>query len=212
MSFNDLSNKRYGMLTVIKVCGKKSYGDLVWLCKCDCGGQIQVIRSNLTRTTHCGCKESENRSASKTTHGCSHLAEYGIWKAMISRCGNPEDAGYPGYGGRGIYVCEEWKASVETFIEEMGLRPSKKHSLDRKDNDGPYCRENCRWATGIEQANNTRRNNVIECFGLTMTMVQWSRHTGVSVDAIRKRIGRGFRLEEALTAPATRKIQRHCRG
>lgn len=94
----------------------------------------------------------------KKSHGMCfpRTPEYAAWCNMIGRCNNKNDARYSSYGGRGIQVCERWR-KFENFLADIGLKPSKGLSLDRKDNDGDYEPGNCRWATAKEQANNTRR-------------------------------------------------------
>ena len=90
-------------------------------------------------------------------HGCNtsggRTPEYRAWESMVQRCTNPKHAKWKTYGGRGIAVCDRWR-SFAAFLEDMGLRPSTEHSLDRKDNDRGYEPGNCRWATRKEQMRN----------------------------------------------------------
>jgi len=86
------------------------------------------------------------------------MSEYNIWKGMKKRCSNPKTPAYKDYGGRGIRVCDEWIKSFTSFFESVGPRPSLEFTLDRINNDGNYEPGNVRWATKIQQANNTRRN------------------------------------------------------
>jgi hypothetical protein len=121
---------------------------------------------------------------------------------MLTRCGNKRNPKYPAYGGRGIKVCEEWQ-TFEPFNEwamANGYRDSL--TIDRIDNDGDYCPENCRWATYSQQANNTRETIVLSFNGEEKTLSEWSALVGIPRQALWKRIfQRGWTIEKALTTP-----------
>jgi hypothetical protein len=120
-------------------------------------------------------------------HGMSKSAEYRIYQGMHQRCSNPKNPGYPNYGGRGIIVDSRWNTFIQ-FYQDMGPRPTTKHSLDRINNNGPYSQENCRWATHIEQHRNNRRNHLLTIDGNTHCLSEWEEITGASARMIAWRI------------------------
>lgn len=134
-------------------------------------------------------------------HGLSDTTEYTVWKDMHRRCKNPKCPGYYRYGGRGIGVCSSWNR-VENFIGDMGMRPSMLHTLDRIDNDGDYCPENCRWATVDEQKSNRSGKRVISYRGVKKNLFLWCRETGLKTTTLRSRLDRGWSVQKALTTPA----------
>lgn len=146
---------------------------------CDCGNVIEANGYNVKRglTLSCGCLQQHNPN--RRTHGCSSSPEYAAWAAMKSRCTNPKCGEFTYYGARGISVHPSWLSSFETFLADMGKRPSPKHSIERQDVDGDYTPTNCYWATREVQANNTRSNVVITYLGRTQTIAQWANEIGI---------------------------------
>lgn len=137
----------------------------------------------------------------KTTLRKGHENEYRTWQAMKSRCYNKNHIHYADYGGRGISICDRWLGTngFENFYHDMYPKPYKA-TLDRIDNNGDYCPENCRWSTKTEQANNRRNNVRITYNGESMTIPQWARKIGISVHTLKTRIRRGMPLERALSS------------
>lgn len=167
-------------------------------CRCDCGDvrvyRLYSLRNGNTRS--CGCLMEES---GYHVHGGSGLPEYVVWCSLRHRCSNPNDAGWKNYGGRGIKVCERWEKSFEAFLEDMGRRPSDKHSIDRfPNNDGDYEPGNCRWATAKEQQRNTRRNYRVFYNGETKCIAEWADQYGVSQPILYTRLVKlGWPFEEA---------------
>lgn len=140
-------------------------------------------------------------------HGGFQLSEYRIWQSMKDRCRNSNNVGYPNYGGRGIKVCDRWLDSehgFENFLEDMGPCPGPGYSIERKDNDGDYCPENCVWATRLEQANNRRTNVLLEYQGKLKTIAEWARLYRINSNTLWSRLARKWSVEKALTTPLIR--------
>lgn len=132
-------------------------------------------------------------------HGRSNTPIYNLYRAMRSRCENPNSDAYADYGGRGITVCERW-LSFENFYSDMGDRPDG-FSIDRIDNSKGYSPDNCRWADRKTQARNKRGLRMITAFGKTMPMCEWSDKSGIKLSTIWARLKKGMPPEEAVSKP-----------
>lgn len=198
--FIDLTGKIFGRLTVLQRAEKKGKG-AYWECICECGRK-RVVAGYHLRTGHtmsCGCL----RKNVVTTHGQWNSRVYRSWNKMLQRCTNPNDDRFADYGGRGITVCDRWRV-FENFHQDMGDRPQGM-SLDRIDVDGDYCLSNCRWATPMQQSNNTRTNHILTYNGESHSIAEWSRRTSIHPATISRRIGMGWDACDVLTKPLQKK-------
>jgi hypothetical protein len=127
------------------------------------------------------------------------IREYRIWKAMKSRCYSPCHS-ESNYQVKLIEVCDEWVDNFERFFSDMGRAPSDDHSLDRIDNDGDYCKSNCRWATHDTQSKNRGSfNNVFTHGGKSMVLKDWARELGIKYTTLHQRIFRsGLPFDDAI--------------
>lgn len=146
---------RFGQLTLIEALSERHRGNVVGLWLCDCGAtkKLPMARVRSGNAKSCGCL--------KLRHGCAvggtKTPEYSAWMAMRARCSAKSGRDYEAYGRRGIAICERWEA-FEAFLDDMGPKPSRQHSLGRRDNDSGYEPSNCRWETAAEQMQNTRKS------------------------------------------------------
>jgi hypothetical protein len=176
--------KKFGRLTVVEFIRKGKNYHRHYKCKCDCGKMLIVDENNLKRgmTKSCGCLSVEKLiyrnkfSPRKDGHKYNDYSLYGVWKGIRKRCLSKTEPAYKDYGGRGITICDEWKDDYPAFLEwakSVGFK--KGLSIDRIDNNGNYCPENCRFVDLFTQANNKRNNIVFTINGITDTLPNFAR-------------------------------------
>ena len=149
-------DKKYYLTPVEYTGTKDKWGNRVIKCICDCGNEVLIgVTFFLSgRKKSCGCYPV---GRVKDPNAVRRHYLYRTWVSMRNRCYNPKTLSYKNYGGRGISVSDDWNSNFLSFIRDMGDRPEGDYSVDRKDNDGNYCKENCKWSTRSEQAFNRRK-------------------------------------------------------
>lgn len=174
-----------------------------WLCSCVCGRSVVVVGGDLKsgRQGSCGCVKIE-QCKRRRKHQFSNRKEYVIWENMIRRCYSTKCPAYQDYGGRGISMSDAWRRSFDQFFMDMGSRPSKCHTIERVDNNGPYSKENCVWATWAIQCRNRRSNIRITLNGETKCLSEWCRSFGIAYEYTRVLVRSGVDPLVALTRRA----------
>lgn len=196
----------YGRLTAVAFMHVGKSRHKIWTFRCECGNEKTAATTSVWRgsTRSCGCLHRESIAANgraNVTHGMTRSPEYYVWKSMLQRCKNPNTKNFKRYGGRGITVCDRWLI-FENFYADMGARHSKTHSIERIENTGPYCKDNCKWATRTEQARNRRSNLVVIVNGVSMTLAEAVEISGLKYTTVRRRIELGWDISRAIRVVA----------
>lgn len=191
---NDLTGQRFGRLTVLRFVPSETPHSY-WLCKCDCGNDTLVRGTHLLQShvTSCGCLFMQQHYK----HGGSYTRIYNIWEGMKSRCYNKNHKSYQRYGGRGIFVCDDWKNDFTAFRDWALLNGySDDLSIDRIDNNNGYFPENCRWVDAKTQSRNRSSNALIEYKGRMISIAEAAEFEKVNPSKIYTRYNRGKRGDE----------------
>lgn len=187
----NLSGQTFGALVAIHPAGSDGK-KMRWVFRCQCGQLTTKVGADVTKevkrggTPNCGCLSRRLISQKNRTHGMSKHPAYWVWRSMHDRCRLPTHQAYPNYGARGIRVHEEWQ-TFPNFWADMGPTYRTGLTLERKDNNAGYSKENCVWATRTAQAQN-RRNS------LTVNIPELSKQTGISRSTLYYRLSHGLSL------------------
>lgn len=205
-----LIGMRYERLVVLRRDLESSRGQRRWVCQCDCGNLTSAITAELNRgnVRSCGCLMVDlGKSRRRYDQPMNEMSEYHSWRSMIKRCLDPNSIGYENYGGRGITVNPEWLETFDNFYRDMGPKPTPEHSIERKDSDGNYVPDNCRWATAAEQGNNKRNCIYFELDGESLTLPVIARKLSLNYSRLYWHTNRGLSLEEAVSRVRARPSQ-----
>lgn len=188
----------FGLWTV-EIPGSKGR----WVCRCECGVSRAVRGSDLKSGKSRMCRQC-SAEVHNGSHGMRNTPEYTTWVHMIQRCHNPNNKDYAHYGGRGISVCEMWKASFEAFYMSIGGKPSPEYTIERIDTNGHYEPGNVKWATREEQVLNQRSNVNLTIDGETKAVSQWAEDPRCPVTkfTVYKRLKRGWNAKDAVFTPS----------
>lgn len=186
----DLVGLTVGFLTVTEYAGSDGHHTL-WKCLCAACGKTVVLNSK---------RLGQYRKDKKSRHGMSRTPIWSVWHSMKERCETPTAQAWKNYGGRGITVCKEWSESFEKFYEDMAPNYKKGLQLDRIDNEKGYSKDNCRWATPRQNANNRRRTAYVD----GRPLATWARETGIGLTTLYYRLAHGCPREHLFDKPGVK--------
>ena len=208
--FIDITGQTFNSLTVISLSpDRRANGERYWVCLCVCGRSVTVRGTQLRglKTLSCGCLRTVALKK-RATHAGSGTPEYRTWQAMKQRCNNPASTKYYLYGAKGITVCDEWLHSFQTFLDDMGIKPSPQHSIERREGKQGYSKSSCVWATPEEQSSNIAHNRRLTYQGRELTLSQWSREIGIPVSTLINRLDfRQMSVDQAFSYPAYQRVK-----
>lgn len=199
----DLSGKRFGRLLVQGYSHTNKHKNAIWECLCDCGGK-KFLRSAVLINGHtqsCGCIQKDILLKRNLIHGFSGTRIYETWLDMKRRCFDAKRNQFKDWGGRGITVCPEWMTFSPFAKWAMGNGYRDDLTIERKDNDGNYCPENCEFIPKEEQSKNRRNLHLVEYKGKVKMISDWARDFGIKQNTITDRLKRGWAIERALQTP-----------
>ena len=191
----DISGQRFNKWVVLSEVKERSKSGLVyWTCKCDCGLIKNVSGSSLRTGRANACF-----SCSMKKHDLSFHPLYMVWSGIKTRCFYKKSHEYHIYGGRGITMSDEWKISFQTFYNDMINGYKNGLEIDRIDNNGNYCKENCRWATKSENLRNKRDNIYLNIDGVSKTIIDWAKDLNINPSTIYARKHRGWEDKDCIS-------------
>ncbi len=196
---------RFGALVVERYSHFENKNSF-WHCRCDCGQKCLSRAKTLLLGSKktCGLNGHRWKPDSVTGITTQYASEYGSFCNMWDRCTNPNHKGWKNYGGRGVTICDNWK-TFDKFFEDMGPKPTPKHTIEREDGNVGYEPMNCRWATVAEQNRNKRNSVYVEYQGRRLLLMDLCTEMGLDRSAIYGRLKNGWDIERSLTTPIRNK-------
>ena len=189
-------------LTIIGLDHKDKNSKKYFQCRCDCGNLTVVQGGHITsgNIISCGC-------SLRTKQGLSNTPEGRAIKGAIRRCYSPDYKSYHTYGERGLTVSERYKGydGIKNLIDDIGRKPTPKHSLDRIDNDKGYEPGNLKWSTRREQDERRTNSRVIIYKGESLILERWAEKFGINSSTIRWRLENSWSVDRAFTTPVNKK-------
>lgn len=205
---NDLTGNKFGMLTVVSRGPSSKSGKATWFCKCDCGNTKNnpVLGYDLCsgRVKSCGCLYKTSNKGTNKKHGMTDTKLYRVWSSMKHRCYYKKGSEFKNYGGRGIFVCDEWKDDFMSFYLwaiKNGYKENddrREFTIDRIDTNAGYSPSNCRFVNMKTQQNNRRNNVIIQINGVSKTASEWSSESGIRAATLIWRFKNGWPESEML--------------